>query len=306
MFYPGRLCIPFGLSCNLNCRYCYRDICRKELPQLSNYPNTLINYINEAPPSLYAIIASGGEPLLYWNDVTTLFDRIPDKIHKKIMTNGLLLTDDKIDYLNKRNIEVHLSWDGSKTKELRGYDILSDKIDLIREIQNLRILSVITNQNTDVEEVYEEAKEKLRRPFYFAHSVIQDTPTNHDLIDRFDYDTYQRSLANISVRTELPPREWYENRTPTRLGFNYLLDGSVVGIRTLNKYGTIFDDRDTLIENFYKTEDISFCQNKRCRIRNCCSLAYTDASPHLCRIEKIKQDVFRMLNTGGVGSFIDT
>jgi MoaA/NifB/PqqE/SkfB family radical SAM enzyme len=305
MLYPGRLCIPFGISCNLHCRYCYRDICRHDLPKFTEKNKKLMTaYIVNAPDSLYSVIASGGEPLLYWNDIVYLFDRIPRRIHKKIMTNGYYLTPDKIEYINKNDIEIHLSWDGKETEYLRGYDVLEDKLELIRGIQNLRILSVITNQNTDVSEVYQQAKNKLRRPFYFAHSVIQDTPYNQELIHGFDYDIYEKSLAEVCTQIEPEPKTWYADHIPTRLGFNYLLDGSVVGIRTLKKYGTIFDDKNTLVKKFYDIEDISFCKNKKCRIRNVCSLAYTDASTHLCRIEKIKQDVFHMLNMGGVDSFL--
>ena len=303
-YYPGRLCIPFGIQCNLHCKYCYRDICRKGIP--TNVTSNFLDYISSAPKRTYAIIASGGEPLCNWEEVVKVFDHAPSHMHKKIMTNGSLLNKEIIDYINDNDIEVHLSYDGNMSKYLRGYDVLDDKLALVRKIHNLRILSVITNRNTDVLQVYREIKGKLQRPFYFSHSVIVDSPTNQSLIDGFDYDTYERSLCELLVSEDKLPTTWYHNKKPSRLGFNYLLDGSVVGIHTLNRYGSVWDDEETLLNNFYKIENIYKCLNKTCYIRDICGQDFANASDHMCRIEKIRQNVFAMLNNGGVGQYVRT
>lgn len=301
-YYPGRLCIPFGIQCNLHCKYCYRDICHKEIP--TNVTSDFLDYISSAPKGTYAIIASGGEPLCNWKEVVKVFDHAPSHMHKKIMTNGSLLNKEIIDYINDNDIEVHLSYDGNMSKYLRGYDVLDDKLALVRKIHNLRILSVITNRNTDVLQVYREIKGKLQRSFYFSHSVIVDSPTNQSLIDGFNYDTYERSLCELLVLEDKLPTTWYHNKKPSRLGFNYLLDGSVVGIHTLNRYGSVWDDEETLLNNFYKIENIYKCLNRTCYIRDICGQDFANASDHMCRIEKIRQNVFAMLNNGGVGQYV--
>lgn len=301
-YYPGRLCIPFGVQCNLHCKYCYRDICRKKIP--TNVTSDFLDYISSVPKGTYAIIASGGEPLCNWEEVVKVFDYTPSHMHKKIMTNGSLLNKEIVDYINDNDIEVHLSYDGNMSKYLRGYDVLDDKLVLVRQIHNLRVLSVITNRNTDVLQVYREIKGKLQRPFYFSHSVIVDSPTNQSLIGGFDYDTYERSLCELLVSEDKLPTTWYHNKKPSRLGFNYLLDGSVVGIHTLNRYGSVWDDEENLLNNFYKIENIYKCLNKTCYIRDVCGQDFANASNHMCRIEKIRQDVFAMLNSGGVGQYV--
>ena len=220
------------------------------------------------------------------------------------MTNGSLLNKEIVGYINDNDIEVHLSYDGNMSKYLRGYDVLDDKLELVRQIHNLRILSVITNRNTDVLQVYREIKGKLQRPFYFSHSVIVDTSTNQSLIDGFNYDTYERSLCELLVSEDKLPTTWYHNKKPSRLGFNYLLDGSVVGIHTLNRYGSVWDDEETLLNNFYKIENTHKCLNRTCYIRDICGQDFANASNHMCRIEKIRQNVFAMLNNGGTGQYV--
>lgn len=302
MFYPGRLCIPFSLLCNLQCKYCYRDICRRQIPMKAT--DDFLNYLSSAPQQTYAIIASGGEPLLNWEEVKKVFDASPLHIHKKIMTNGSLLNRQIVKYINDHDIEVHLSYDGDATKYLRGYNVMEDKLPLIRDINNLRVLSVITNKNPDIIKVYNEIKRVLQKPFYFSHSVVVDTPTNSWLINGFDYDTYERSLCEMLAIEDELPHEWYRDTKPSRMGFNYLLDGSVVGIHTLIKYGTVWDNKQVLVDNFYNKENLNKCLNHSCYIRDICSQDYANASYHICRIEKIKQDVFAMLNNGGKGQYV--
>lgn len=307
MFYPGRLCIPFGLECNFSCKYCYRDTCRKPIP--TKPTKEFLSYVQSLPNETYAIIASGGEPLLHLDTVKEVFEAAPRRIHRKIMTNGALLTRSIVDYINENDIEVHLSHDGEYTEYLRGFDIFENEVllKLVKEIENLRIVSVITNKNPDVMDVYHHIKNKLKRQFYFDPFIIDPTGFNDDLIVGFDYDAYQRSLLEYLVSKDDVPTEWYQKRKPTGLGFNYLLDGSVVGIRTLNKYGTVWDSLDTLKQNFYDEEkkNLAYCNNnKSCRLRNTCHLCKADSGEHLCKAEKIRQDCFNFLNFGGISQYV--
>ena len=307
MFHPGRLCIPFGLACNFSCRYCYRDICRRQIP---NKPTAdFLEYVQGLPIETYAIVASGGEPLLQLNTIKEVFGCSPKHLHRKIMTNGSLLTSDIVRYVNANDIEVHLSHDGECTQYLRGFDILEDNelLRLVRKINNLRIVSVITNKNPDVMKVYRYLKRKLKRQFYFEPFIIDPTGLNGDLVVGFDYDTYQRSLLEYLASKDNVPAEWYQYRKPTGLGFNYLLDGSVVGIRTLNKYGTVWNDLDTLKRNFYSIEkpNLAYCDsNTACRIKNVCHLCKADSGEHLCKAEKIRQDCSNFLNFGGISEYV--
>ena len=58
----------------------------------------------------------GGEPLLNWSIIPAVVEharKYEDKVFAfTLTTNGLLLTEDKIDFLNRENIQVVMSLDG--------------------------------------------------------------------------------------------------------------------------------------------------------------------------------------------------
>ena len=285
----GRICIPLGIKCNLSCEYCYRDICRKEIPRKAT--NKFLSYLKSLDTSTYAVIFSGGEPLLYIDTIRKITGILPKHIHKKVMTNGLLLTEELVDYFNNNDFEVHISHDGKHTKELRGQDVFKNKLQLIKKIRYLRIVSVISNQNTNVMKVYQYIQNKLNRPFYFEASPIIPTGENDNLITGFNYDRFEKTLAEVLRIRNKSPFEWYHNK-PSGMGLNVLLDGSIVGMGTLNKYGTVWDTEETIRNNFLAKEQkgIAYCQQSICSIKPC-SMNKSLACQHMCRINRIRHDI---------------
>ena len=159
-----RICVPLSLDCNLHCKYCYRDL--EKLDSIPDFTSDMIQYLQNLNPSwCEAVIASGGEPLLHWDKVLELFSYTPKNVHKVIMTNGTLLTQDKVDYINENNIEISLSHDGKMTEFLRGIDVFNDKIllNLIKQIEILRIYAVCTVYNNDVWENFFNSISRLNR-----------------------------------------------------------------------------------------------------------------------------------------------
>lgn len=299
MFIPKRICIPFGMSCNFLCTYCYRDRNRTLVPIIPT--DKFLSYMKNLSNETYAVIASGGEPLLYWDTIKKIFELVPSRIHKKIMTNGSLLNEQLVDYFNTYDIEVSLSHDGICTEKLRGQDIFKNKkiLNLVKKIKNLHIVPVITNQNEDVLEIYNYIQQTLNRSFYFSPSPIIPTGYNNSLIDNFDYDTFERSLIELNSIKISTPSEWYR-KPNSGMGINILLDGSVVGQNTLNKYGTIWDTKDTILKNFniQEKENISYCKNSICRIRDICDMNKTNSCEHTCKIRKIQIDTANFINNG--------
>ena len=282
------------MECNFNCRYCYRDECRKKIPKEPT--EKFLQYLrNLTADDTYSVIASGGEPLLYIDVIKKVFANVPKSIHKKIMTNGSLLTKDIIQYVNDNNIEVSVSHDGIFTEYLRGKDIFQDKklLDLCREIKNLVITSVITNKNPDVMEVYQYEKSILKRPFYYNPCAIQPTPTNKSLYMDFNYDIFQRTYSEFLITCESKPKTWYHNSIfYPRCHVNVLLDGTVIGTKTMNSYGTVWDTKEDIIENFITTEykHLQYCVNKKCsKIGNCAKMV-SNENDFSCKISKIESE----------------
>ena len=146
-----RLKIILGSACNLHCKYCEQNSNICKLPEVisSNLLHYLkwINGFNERT----RIQFFGGEPLLYLDKIKQLVQFIEkenlNNFALDIPTNGKLLTEEIIDYCNKHNIVLCLSWEGKNTKLDRGYDVIEDKKDLIFKIKNLAFSSVWTKNS---------------------------------------------------------------------------------------------------------------------------------------------------------------
>jgi len=122
--------IQMGLNCNFSCAYCNQA---SQVGQangnvadarafLENLPNWL-----QADPDNLRIEFWGGEPFVYWKALKVLGEelrkRFP-KAHFNIITNGSLLDDDKINWLDELNFGVSISHDGPAHKATRGPDPL--------------------------------------------------------------------------------------------------------------------------------------------------------------------------------------
>ena len=99
------------------------------------------------------------------------------------------VTQDIVDWINENKIEIHLSYDGKVSKYLRGIDILEDDklLSLVKQIECLRINSVITKYNTNCLDIYKHIVRKLKRDdFRYTPNVVYSI-NNEDLIKDFKY-----------------------------------------------------------------------------------------------------------------------
>ncbi len=120
------LCLHVAHTCNLNCAYCFAsqgkyhgeravmsfEVGRQALDFLIAHSGTRRNL---------EVDFFGGEPLMAWDTVvqTVEYARSIEKQHGKhfrftITTNGLLLDDEKIDYINREMSNCVLSLDGRR------------------------------------------------------------------------------------------------------------------------------------------------------------------------------------------------
>lgn len=111
-------------QCQLNCTYCFEsykdnnvmtlDTCKKIITFLSE------NNTNNEPQ---IISFFGGEPLLHFNDIMQpIIDWNKNELQNKNLyftftTNGLLLTEDILQYCKDNNIKFMLSIDGNKESQ---------------------------------------------------------------------------------------------------------------------------------------------------------------------------------------------
>lgn len=296
MFPPiRRVVIILGKACNFNCVYCMRegntvDVAPTISPKLLDYLHTL------TPDICESVVMTGGEPLLYLDKIKELVLHIPTNVHKKIITNGSLLTDDIVNYVNEHNIEINLSHDGKLTEHLRGVNVLDDpKIcNLIKKINILAINATVTTCNSDVMEIYTYLRDKLDgRHFILNISDLFITPTNAKLLEGFDYEIFKKSFREYFF-SHFRPSRYYNKylQQGQSLGINFLLNGDIVDMFTLHKYGTVFDSIDHIREKVTKFTDDTYCRkHPECPFNGA---AHTNcfasvSSNHYCTIRCIKE-----------------
>ncbi len=103
---------PFGVSCNLQCRYCYQNPMRDQKTTRPSYDLEKIKQAIQASGRDFTLF--GGEPLLMPHE--DLVDLLQWGYQKyggsSIQTNGVLITSAHLDLFDQYNVEVGISLDG--------------------------------------------------------------------------------------------------------------------------------------------------------------------------------------------------
>ena len=123
--------IQMGLKCNYACSYCN---------QASQVPNSLQGNPKEAQAFLdnldnwYTGDGNktrwefwGGEPFVYWKVLKILAEGLRKRFPKaefNIISNGSLLTKERVDWIDKLDIQLGISHDGTVYEKQRGKDVL--------------------------------------------------------------------------------------------------------------------------------------------------------------------------------------
>lgn len=284
-----RVCIPLGFKCNFKCKYCYRGL-NRFTPEfkLSKLMEDYLKSLSKDWCS--SVIMSGGEPLLYFNKLKKVFSYVPKDVHKKVMSNGSLLTQEMVDYFNENNIEFHLSHDGECTKDLRGIDVLdnTELKFLINQLNILTIFSVCTNKNPDIIKNYEYIRNKLGRSnFFFIPYPVYNNGNCEDLIKDFDYDVFESSFREYRDTIYSPVSYYCLDGEYKHFLFNVDLGGNVIDKNSSMKLGTVQDNLEDLLkirDFIYKD---SYCFKSDCPIKRYCKGILENASEHYCKCTRI-------------------
>lgn len=114
---PARIKMILGLKCNYHCKYCSQ----KELAKFEGVSvDEVVNFIKKMPSMFDAppeeIELWGGEPLVYWKHLQKAVPLLKDLFPEArlfMITNGSLLTDEIVDFIQKYRIRVVISHDGA-------------------------------------------------------------------------------------------------------------------------------------------------------------------------------------------------
>ena len=286
-----RLCIYLGNKCNLNCKYCMRkNVLRYDWPDISMPTEKVKRFLGtRSKTNCDALIVTGGEPLIYFDRVKSVFSSVKPEVHKKIITNGTLLTPEIVAYCNRNNIEVNLSHDGEVTEYTRGVDVLKNTqlLKLIKEIKKLTISYVVTNINCDIYRNYIHIRNILERNVYITLSVISETGYNDDLIKNFDYELFNKSYLDYMMSDCFVVPSYYirEDRSKVR-GINMTLDGIMIDTTTLRPLGCTIDD--TFGTAVSKLKNIAQpCPIDTCHLKAYCCVQAQLRTSHMCKAEQV-------------------
>ena len=148
--------VSLSESCNLNCGYC--DVDKKSKKKISSalFLEGYHQKRKKFPGEVIRVDFHGGEPLLQWSLIQEIVHGLKNEKDCQFFmaTNGLLLNQKKIDFLNKHNFTVSLSFDGlwqdQNRKQHNGLgtlEIYLKKRELLGGINHLECHSMIYRGN---------------------------------------------------------------------------------------------------------------------------------------------------------------
>ena len=115
-------------DCNLNCNYCYADSRNQAYMSIETAQKAIdfcfdesLRQKNASQSTISPVVSLfGGEPLLNWKvfqGATEYAETQAQKLNLDVtlftITNGTLLTEQRIEWLKKNNVAIHLSLDGN-------------------------------------------------------------------------------------------------------------------------------------------------------------------------------------------------
>ncbi len=151
------MCLHISHDCNLRCKYCFADegaYHKKRELMSKEIGFSAIDFLiaNSGSRRNLEVDFFGGEPLMNFDTVVAVVEyaREQEKIHNKnfrftLTTNGVLLNDENIEYMNKNMSNVVLSLDGTKETNDRmrvrvdgsgSYENIVPKLQKVAEARN--------------------------------------------------------------------------------------------------------------------------------------------------------------------------
>ena len=214
-----RLKIQMGLGCNYSCSYCLQgaQIHKAAASNTSDVIQFLEN-IDEwlVPDALQKIEIWGGEPLLYWKKILELVPplklKYPD-VQFSMITNGTLLTKEKVDQLYDWNFRIAISHDGPG-QSIRGADPFKNK-QIFEAItyayekfgSTLFFNAVLTSNNCDVDVIIDWFKGYFPDCNVGFEGVVHDyngkeeSKFTVEKLEKFSLELVQKLISGSAMRS---------------------------------------------------------------------------------------------------------
>lgn len=195
--------LMMGFNCNFNCRHCIQSGCNSPVLNVSDTTFEYIHHLISVRPEhceKLRLMFWGGEPLLYMNVIRSVIERFGESLKYSLVTNGSLLTQEIVDYLNENKVHVALSYDGKNTKNIRLRDVTEDSnfLKLFNSIRDRAVCAVMSAHNYDFAALFKEVDSKFGKETPLTVELLKVTwDMPKDLYD-IDLDKYRELLHNIA------------------------------------------------------------------------------------------------------------
>lgn len=188
-------------DCNMACDYCYFK--RPNKPEYMSFKQLLIfiqQLYMKSNKDTERIMLFGGEPLMNWELIVKLCDfkkKLAKPLQVYIMTNGLLLDEEKIKFLNTNKIILSISYDGSTTNKHRKTNVVNNVQEHLH-----KIFDIYKKLNYYVAITWclcEDGIKNLEKDVDFLIQKYGDTICNLDInpVDLIDNKRAKKVLANV-------------------------------------------------------------------------------------------------------------
>ena len=310
-----------GPACNFHCKYCLQapikdNIADKAVsPELYAYLDHLIE-VRTAEQKSIRVVFWGGEPLLYWPIIQEFVLHYENKLRYSIISNGSLLTQDKVNFLKEHRISLTLSHDGVNTTFTRNIDVLQDKkiLECVNQLSPM-LNAVLSAVNQDYNALFDYWDKQY--PDLIGHvEMLRITWNMPKELREVDLTVYRNGLKNFfdCAIQEIKDDNWrirahaafaiiyqvYKSTQNQRFHFpkcrqtervlNVDLDGNLYVCHNSNiKIGHINDARADYLERYWQwieTRKKPECDT--CEIRHYCQGGCPlDISNEACNLQKI-------------------
>lgn len=219
---PTTIKITMGLKCNYACSYCNQ----------AHQPHDPVGGPEDAEELIQKIKTNfkidmydtfrlefwGGEPMVYWKTLKPLAEKMK-KVYPNaqfmMVTNGSLLTRDKIDWLKMYGFHIGMSHDGPLHAQNRGPDPLDEPVAKDAVVYALKTMGqgsftfncVLTRENASIASVRDFILEKLNRKDLGYDTVEigqrEIQVTTEELMLPYDDSGMTHSLQTLDEKKEI-------------------------------------------------------------------------------------------------------
>ena len=303
-----------GPACNMNCRHCSQvpvknnkifSIVSPGVKQfLGQYIGWAVNtkFVNKPQ---HIVKFYGGEPLLHWDlikkivlEYTEKYDILKNNNFRfLIISNGLLLSQEIVDFCNQYDVRFTLSYDAPNTFAVRGF-VPDSVVDLFNKIKHRMVSCGFDACNTDYYTAYKCYAKKFPNTYVnltFGLILTFDVPK--DVYD-FDFNKVRNDFKKLRIAIQLGKSKFLKMFVYRRISYlknpqlnsyflennikpcfsgkyhiNVTLDGNIVSCHNcMEKVGTVYNSLEEIYQtcfDLFKKAESNYC--KHCEHRDVCT-----------------------------------